>query len=162
MITIIVATDKNNVIGNENDIPWHIPEDFKYFKEQTMNKPIILGRKTWESLPRKPLPNRIHYIISRNENYDVTEYKDVYCFNSLEDAINQAKIEQQEIMIIGGAEIYKQALPFTDKILRTLIDLEVQGDTYFPEIPKEFELTNSIKMLSQDDIKFYFETYERK
>lgn len=166
-ITIIVGTDKNNAIGKDNDIPWYIPEDFKYFRERTMDKPLVLGRRTWESLPKKPLPNRNHYIITRNEDYEIlTDSEDgiesVMFFNNLEDALNAARLEQKEIMVIGGAEIYKQALPYTDKILRTLIDLEVHGDTYFPIITEDFELVRSDSNLSSEGVKYTFETYERK
>lgn len=127
MISLIVAHDKNRVIGYENEMPWHLPGDLKYFKEMTLGKPVIMGRKTFESIGR-PLPGRRNIIITRN-----TEYRSdgIEVVGSL-DAALELVADVEEIMIIGGAQIFEQAMSLADKLYVTLIDHEFKGDTYFP------------------------------
>ena len=128
MISLIVAHDKNRVIGYENDMPWHLPGDLQYFKETTMGKPVIMGRKTYESIGR-PLPGRRNIVISRNVNYTA---EGIEVVDSL-DAALALVADVPEIMVIGGQQIFTQALPVADRLYITLIDHEFVGDTYFPE-----------------------------
>jgi dihydrofolate reductase len=128
-ISIVVAMAANRVIGRDNQLPWHLPADLKHFKETTMGKPILMGRKTWESIGR-PLPGRTNIVITRDENYDAPGCVVVH---SIEAAL-QAAAKQDEVMIIGGAEFYRQVLPQTDSIYLTRINEDFEGDTLFPEL----------------------------
>lgn len=132
IISTIVGMANNRAIGKENDIPWHLPADLKYFKKTTIGKPIIMGRKCYESIGR-PLPKRTNIIITRNKDY---EAKGCIITHSLQEAIAKAKEEETtEIFIIGGGEIYQKALAIVDKIYLTCIDLVVEDATvFFPNI----------------------------
>jgi len=132
MITIIAAMAQNNCIGKNGALPWRIPEDLKRFKELTSGHPIIMGRKTWESIPEKfrPLPLRKNIVITRTENYALPE--GVERASSLEDAISQH--ETQNPFIIGGAEIYALAMPHATHLEITHVDQVVEGDAFFPPI----------------------------
>ena len=132
MISISVAVSKNNIIGKNNDLPWHISEDLKRFKRITSNKKMIMGRKAFESLPGI-LPNREHIIITRNENFKVDSDK-VTVVHDLNSLIEKYSKCEDEVFVIGGAEIYKQFLPYVQKIYLTQIDETFEGDTYWPEI----------------------------
>lgn len=126
---------ENRVIGNKNALPWHLPEDLKHFKTTTLGKPIIMGRLTFESIG-KPLPGRTNIVVSRQHQWS---YPGVKTANSLEGAITLAKaeaesLEMNEIMIIGGANIYHQALPLLDVLYVTEVHAVVEGDAFFPEI----------------------------
>ncbi len=134
IISIIVAVSENNVIGKDNTLIWHLPADMKYFKEKTSGHCVITGRKNYESIPEKyrPLPNRINIVITRQENYIAPG---AIIVNSLEESINRAKENgNNEIFIIGGAEIYKQSIHLADKLYVTQIHHSFDGDAYFPEI----------------------------
>ena len=140
MISIIVAKSNNNVIGSNGSIPWNVPKDLKYFKELTEGNTVIMGRKTYESLPKdkKPLPNRINIVITRDSNFTANGCMVV---GSLEEAI--LKIDnRKDTFIIGGGEIYKQAINFVDKIYVTEINNEYEGDTYFPKISDKWDLVS--------------------
>ena len=128
-ISIVVAMAANGVIGQDNELPWHLPADLKHFKQTTMGKPILMGRKTWESIGR-PLPGRTNIVITRDRTYTAAGGIVV---NSIEAAITAAG-EQDEVMVIGGAELYRQVLPYTDTIYLTRIHERFDGDTRFPEI----------------------------
>lgn len=129
-LSIIVAAAENNVIGRDNDLLWHIPADFKHFKATTMGKPMIMGRKTFESLPGI-LPGRPHIVVSRS---GFTHEGATSC-SSLEEAIEEAKkIANDEVFIIGGAQIYEQALPLCDRLYLTRVHNTYEGDAFFPEI----------------------------
>ena len=132
MVSLIVAKSKNNVIGNKGKLPWNISEDLKRFKELTTDNVVIMGRKTYESLPKKskPLPNRINIIISRDENYTVPN---CLVFNDIKTAIRKAGTNK-EVFIIGGGEIYKEGLKYADKLYITEVENDVEGDTYFPNL----------------------------
>ena len=132
MLSISVAVAKNNVIGKDNTLPWHISEDLKRFKRITSNKKMIMGRKAFESLPGI-LPNREHIIITRNENFNVDSDK-VTIVHDLNPLIEKYSKCEDEVFVIGGAEIYKQFLPYVQKIYLTQIDETFEGDTYWPEI----------------------------
>ncbi len=141
IISLIAAVAKNRVIGNEGDLPWNLPSDLKKFKEITDNRPIIMGRKTWDSIGR-PLPNRDNIIISRNANLEIEG--GIICL-SPDEAISIAKIKAnergcEEIMVIGGGYIYQEFMNIADKLYITEVDLEIEGDAYFPKIdPELFE-----------------------
>jgi dihydrofolate reductase len=130
MVSIIVATASNNVIGKDNQLIWHLPADLKHFKQLTMGHPILMGRKTYESIG-KPLPGRTTVIITRQQ-----DFKADGCIitHSVQEAIEKAKEIDEQVYIIGGAEVYKEALPLTDCIELTNIHHSFDGDTYFPEI----------------------------
>ncbi|MDF1880858.1 type 3 dihydrofolate reductase [Sulfurimonas sp. MAG313] len=131
MISLIAAMANNRVIGKDNQMPWHLPADLGHFKALTLGKPIIMGRKTYESIGR-PLPGRKNIVISTNKNY-ILEGCETVC--SLDEAINLVK-EVKEVMIIGGGFLYSQTLPKANKLYLTFIDLDVDGDTKFPDYEK--------------------------
>lgn len=127
-ISIIVAMAENRVIGRDNQLPWHLPADLKHFKATTLGKPILMGRKTWESIGR-PLPERTNIVITRDENYTASGCVVVH---SLDAALRAAE-HHAEVMIIGGAELYRQVLPQADTLYLTLVHGEFEGDTRFPQ-----------------------------
>lgn len=159
-LTIIVAAGENNEIGKDNKLIWHLSDDLKRFKKLTSGHHIIMGRKTFESFP-KPLPNRTHIVISRQENYNAPE--GVIVVNSLEMAITSVK-NNSKAYIIGGGEIYKQALPFSSTIEITRVHNTFEADTFFPEIDLVVwkETQNEFhKKDKEHDYEFSFLTYER-
>ena len=161
MINIIVATDNNNAIGKDNDLLWHISEDLKYFKRTTLGSPIIMGRKTWESLPFKPLPKRENIVISRNKDYKA---EGATIINSVEEAIDYAK-KFDKSFIMGGGMLYKAALPFCDKLYITKVFKDYQGDTFFPEIDLNtwtIESESEIKTDPNNSLEFQFLVYKKK
>lgn len=143
MITIIAAVAKNNALGKDNQLIWHLPADLKRFKKITLGHHIIMGRKTFESLG-KPLPNRTTIIVTRNTNYSA---EGCIVVNSLDEAINTAKVDKNPF-ILGGAEIYKQALEIADVLDLTLVHYEFEADTFFPKIN-----FNNWKEVSREDFK---------
>ncbi|MDO5667101.1 MAG: dihydrofolate reductase [Alcaligenaceae bacterium] len=162
-INIIVAYSRNNIIGNHGQMPWSIPSDLAYFKETTMGSPIIMGRVTWESLGR-PLPGRLNIVISRNSSY---EAEGAELVDDLESAIALAKEKapEQDIFIIGGGQIYAQALDsgLADKVYATEIHNKIEGDTSFPEL--DMELWKEISRDPQpidNDYDFDFVIYQRR
>jgi dihydrofolate reductase len=148
LISIIVAFDKNRLIGKEGKIPWNIPEDLKNFRSQTMGHPIIMGRVTYDSLPKKPLKGRLNIVVSRTKREpEIIQVGDqsqiVYFQPNLEEAVKFAKMccpNNDEIFIIGGKQIYEAALTagIVDKIYATHVDGDYDGDTYLTGIPMEF------------------------
>jgi dihydrofolate reductase len=160
MITLIAAAAENNALGKDNDLLWHLPEDFKRFKQITSGHYIIMGRKTFESFP-KPLPNRTHIIITRQEDYLA---EGCLVVHSLEEALEIAP-QNEEVFIIGGAQIYEQALPFADKIDLTRVHIELDADAFFPEFnTSEWNLVFSEKHFKDEkhQYDFTFETYIKK
>ena len=133
MIAIVVAAAKNNVIGKDNGLIWHLPADLRHFKQMTLGHPMLMGRKTFESIG-KPLPGRTSIIITTQKDYAA---EGCIVTHSLQAAIEQATQLDEEICIIGGAEIYRQALPLTDKIYLTRIHHSFEGDVFFPELKQE-------------------------
>lgn len=129
-ISIIVAFDENRLIGRNNELPWHLPADLKHFKTITMGHHIIMGRKTYDSIG-KPLPGRVSVIITRQQDLHI---ENCMVVNNLEAALEKCK-GQDEIFIIGGAQIFKYAMPLATDLYITQIHTTFQGDTYFPEIP---------------------------
>lgn len=160
-VTFIVAAAENNAIGKGNQMPWHLPNDFKYFKAKTMDHSIIMGRKTFESIG-KPLPGRRNIIISRQPTLNI---EDVDVANSLQDVINYCR-DEREIFIIGGAEIFKQAMSMADEILLTRVHTNFEGaDAFFPELPEsDWELISQEKHNKDEkhQYDYTFEVYKRK
>lgn len=132
MISMVVAISENNCIGKEGTLPWHIPEDLKHFKEKTMGKVMIMGRKTWESIPEKfrPLPGRTNVVITRSIDYTVPE--GVHVQTSLESAL--AAFAHKDIAIIGGGQVYALGISHADILEVTHVHQHVDGDAFFPEI----------------------------
>ena len=133
MISIIVAIARNYTIGSANSMPWHLPEDFRHFKQVTMGKAVIMGRKTYESIGR-PLPGRRNIVITRNTDLRIEGCE---MATSLDEAIALCDTTEENF-IIGGGEIYRQAMPIADKLYITHIDAEFEGDTRFPNIGPEW------------------------
>ena len=160
-LTLIAAAAENNAIGKDNDLIWHLSDDLKRFKNLTSGHCMIMGRKTFESFS-KPLPNRKHIVITRQHSYKVPD--GVIVVNNLYDAIDAAKGDLQPF-VIGGGEIYKQAMPYADKIELTRVHGTFEADTFFPEIDssawKEVDNTFHSKD-AQHDYAFNFITYQRK
>ncbi len=161
-LTIIVAAGEDNAIGKDNDLIWHLSDDLKRFKRLTSGHHIIMGRKTFESFPQ-PLPNRVHVVITRQSNYQAPE--GVIIVNSLEDAIDAVKKDEQPF-IIGGGEIYAQAMSLANKIELTRVHASFDGaDTFFPNIDASIWKEVDRKVNDADDdhqYAFSFITYERK
>ena len=160
MITLIAAAAENNALGKDNDLLWHLPNDFKRFKEITSGHHIIMGRKTFESFP-KPLPNRTHIIITRQKEYVV---ENCIVVHSLEEAIAIAP-QNEEVFIIGGAQIYEQSIPLADKIDLTRVHTSLDADAFFPEFDtSEWNLVFSEKHFKDEkhQYDFTFETYLKK
>ncbi len=152
--------DKNRLIGKGNSLPWHLPADLKFFKQVTTGHPVVMGRKTHESIG-KPLPGRENIILTRNISYDA---KGCTVLNSISAIEEMGKKEKKEIFIIGGAEIYKLAFPIADRLYITTIDEEFEGDTYFPEFNEsEWRLVSREKGLKDEKnpYDYYFTIYER-
>lgn len=155
MVSLIVAISKNNVIGNNGIMPWKIKGEQKRFKELTTGKTIIVGRKSFQEIG-KPLPNRKTIIISTTENIVTDNCTTV---KSLVEAFNLAK-DEEEIFIAGGGQVYKEALPYADKIYITIIDKIVEGNVYFPEINKE-DFIKTYEERIDGEIPYTYYTYER-
>ena len=162
MITIIAAASENNALGKDNDLVWHLPDDFKRFKELTSGNYILMGRKTYESFP-KPLPNRKHLIITRQDNYQVPE--NCFVFDSIQSAFDEVlEFSDKDIWIIGGGEIYKQSMGIADRIELTRVHAEFEADTFFPEIGEEWKLVKEEYHTSDEKHKYDFTylTYDRR
>ena len=160
MITVIAAVAENNALGKENQLLWHLPDDFKRFKTLTSGHYIIMGRKTFESFP-KPLPNRTHVIISRQANY---QPEGCIVVNSLEQAIAVCP-KTEEVFIIGGGEIYRQSIAVADKLDLTKVHATFEADTHFPEIDlSQWQLVFEEYHPKDErhDFAFTFQTYLRK
>ncbi len=135
IISMIAAMDRNHLIGNNNQLPWHLPADFAHFKSTTMGKPIVMGRKTYESIG-KPLPGRTNIVLSRNTEI---QFEGVVCVSHFEEALAAAP-DAQEIMIIGGSTIYEMLLPQADRLYLTYVEAEFEGDAWFPEFDESLWL----------------------
>lgn len=157
----IVAHASDRAIGFKGDIPWRLPEDMAHFKNVTMGHPIIMGRRTWESIPKRPLPGRLNMVVSRNPDYR-EDGANVY--GSIEEAI--ASVESGEIpFIIGGAEIYRQCISLCSRVYVTLVDTVVpEADAFFPDLPpEEWEVVEeSPEAVSRTGMNYRFITYQRR
>jgi len=160
LICAIAAIGKNRELGTKNQLSWRISDDFKRVKALTMGHPLIMGRKTYESIGR-PLPHRTNIIITRDQNY-VAE--GCVVVNSIENALTEArKVDNEKIFIFGGAEIYKLALPYTDRLYLTLIDDEdPKADAFFPDYMTDFEVVTKHEVREHDALKYEWVDYARK
>ncbi len=156
MIKLIVAISKNRVIGDSNKLIWHLPADLKRFKEITTGHPIVMGRKTFQSIGR-PLPNRRNIIITRDESFKVDGCEVV---NSIEEAL---LLTSNDCFIIGGGEIYKQTLNLADKIYMTIVDKDFEGDTTFPELDESWYVSTREDLTADEKnpYNYSFVFYER-
>lgn len=157
-ISIVVAiAEGNRAIGRDNNLPWHIPSDLKRFKQLTSGHPIIMGRKTYESIGR-PLPNRTNIVITRDTSYVAPG---CIVVNDLNTALQKAKeLDSEEIFIIGGGEIFKQALPLVTKLYLTIVHDSIKGDVFFPDY-SEFKTVLSSSNHSENGYSFTFLDLER-
>ncbi|QQN39831.1 dihydrofolate reductase [Acinetobacter sp. CS-2] len=160
----VVAMDQQRCIGKNNDLPWHISADLKHFKEITQGGVVVMGRKTLESMGRT-LPKRVNWVITRDSNWSFEGTKVAY---SIEDALAQALADvkasekPESIFVIGGGEIFKQTMNIADRLELTHVELDVQGDAYYPEIPAEFKKVVSEQHIDdKTGIAFEFATYRK-
>lgn len=129
-IALIVAAADNDVIGRDNQLPWHLPDEFRHFKRTTSGHHVIMGRRTWESQGAKPLPNRVNVVVTSQENYAAPEARVV---TSLDEALELARAAgEQEAFVIGGERLFAEALPIADQLYLTRVHAEPEGDTHFP------------------------------
>ncbi len=159
MLSIIVAAAHNNAIGKDNQLLWHMPADLRFFKEKTMGHPVVMGRKTFESVG-KALPKRRNIIISRNPDFSA---EGVEVCHSLDEALELLD-DTEENFIVGGSEIYKMSLPYCDKIYFTQIEADFEADTFFPSFnPDEWHLTHEERHAADEKnpYNYCFLTYER-
>jgi len=161
MISIIVAVSDDWGIGKNNDLLWHLPEDLKRFKKLTMGNTLIMGKKTWESLPRRPLPGRKNIVLTDDPQEIIDGSVTAY---SIEDALNKCE-PGEEIFIIGGGSIYRQFIPLADRLYITHVHKKTPADIYFPEIdPVNWKVVESEKFLpdNPETIPYSYVIYERK
>lgn len=158
MISLLVAYDLNRVIGIDNKMPWHIPEELKYFKKVTMGKAIIMGRKTFESIGR-PLPGRLNIVVTRNEEYEADGPE---VFHDLQKAVERGKEYSDEVVIIGGAEIFNLSMGIADRLYITIIRKEYEGDTFFPKHDSSWKLVSeSEDHFTADGIPYSYLVFDR-
>ena len=158
-VTIIVAHSRNRVIGKAGEIPWHLPSDLRRFRELTVGHTVVMGRKTYESLPEKfrPLPDRTNVVISRNPAYTL---QDCLVAHSIEQAIAFAGSDL--VFVIGGEQVYHLALPLADRILATWIKHHIDGDCYFPYLGGGWAVTEASGPLQENEIQYRHLTYLRR
>ena len=161
IISAIVARADNLVIGKDNDLPWHLPGDLKWFKEKTLNRHIILGRKCFESMP-KPLPRRINIVVTRDQSYF---HSGAVITHSIDEALAYAKAQgETEAFILGGGEIYKQTVPLWDKLYLTEVHATPEGDVTFPEVDlSNYKLSFEERHAADEknEFDFTFKIYEK-
>jgi dihydrofolate reductase len=161
-ITLVVAASENNAIGLNNQLLWHLPKDMRFFKNTTWGMPILMGRKTFESMGSKPLNGRLNIIITRNNNW---VNKDVKVVHTMEEAITLAdKFSYKELLVIGGGEIYEMALPMADKIWLTRVHTTIEGDVFFSKLNADWEMVSSTHNAADEKhtFSFDFECWKRK
>lgn len=161
IISLIVAMAQNRSIGKDNDLPWKLPTDLKRFKEITSGHTVVMGRKCWESIPTKfrPLPNRENIVVTRNRDYIA---EGAIIKNYLPDLLCSDSADNEEIFIIGGAEIYKEAFPFAQKLYLTRVLADVEGDVFLEGLVEEDWLLESFEgPFNENGFDFRFETYVR-
>lgn len=158
MISLLVAHDPNRVIGVNNELPWHIPEELAYFKKVSMGKAMIMGRKTFESIG-KPLPGRLNIIITRNREYTA---EGTVVVHDLKEAILKASEFSDEVVIIGGSEIFRIAIGIADRLYITFIQKNFEGDTFFPPYGAEWNLVSASEdHFSKEGIPYSYLIYDR-
>ena len=163
-LALIVAAATNNVIGLNNQLPWHLPQDLKYFKAKTLGKPIVMGRKTYESIGR-PLPGRTNIVITRQQDWRADP--DVLIAHNIDQALELARDlvgaeSDAEVMVIGGAEIYRNCLSQADRVYLTRVEQDVEGDAYFPSLSEgEWQQTSSSPGVDDVSIQHQFLVFDR-
>jgi len=158
IVTLVLAMADNGVIGNKGGLPWRIPEDLRRFKEITLGKPCIMGRKTWESLPRKPLPGRTNIVVTRDGNF---ADDGAIVVHSLEEAITLTH-DAPEVAIIGGAELFKKAIPLANRVDLTEVHAAVEGDTRMPAFDRAVWKERAREdHVTADGLRYSFITLER-
>jgi dihydrofolate reductase len=160
-VALVAAVARGGVIGRDSGIPWRLPEDVARFRELTTGHAVVMGRKTWDSIPDRfrPLPERRNVVVTRNPAWHAEGAERV---SSVEDALELLE-DEGHAFVIGGAEIYAAALPLADELLLTEIERDVEGDTFFPDWDREaFEVVSREERVSQDGIPFAFVTYHRR
>ncbi|WP_232522401.1 dihydrofolate reductase [Marinimicrobium alkaliphilum] len=159
-MALIVAAGRNQAIGYRNQLPWRLSGDLQYFKSVTLGKPIIMGRKTWDSIGR-PLPGRRNIVVSRQRDWPAPE--GVLLAHSLDQALALAEQEPgDEIMVMGGAELYQQALPLAQRVYLTRVDLAPEADTFFPVLPAaEWQCVSRREGDPESPVAYRFEVLER-
>lgn len=161
-LSIIVAMAQNNAIGKDNDLLWHLGGDLKRFKKITMGHPMVMGRKTWESLPKRPLPGRQNIIMSSDPTFNATDATVVRSINNLFKVLKGC---DDEVFVIGGASVYKALLPFTYRLYITRVYRDFEADVYFPTIDmSEFTLVKLSEPMQDEEsgLDYAYEEYERK
>ena len=161
-ITLVVAASDNNVIGKDNQLLWHLPKDMRFFKNTTWGLPILMGRKTFESLGNKVLPGRLNLILSKQKNIKTNGATLVH---SLQDAVNlAAKQDYKQLMVIGGGQIYELALPIAHTIMLTRVHTTIEGDAFFPTLNEDWVKTESTFYNSDEKHSYSFdiECWQRK
>ncbi|WP_294947371.1 dihydrofolate reductase [Sulfurivirga sp.] len=163
MISLIAAMDRNRAIGRGNALPWHLPDDLKHFKRLTLGKPVIMGRRTFESLGCRPLPQRPNFVVSRSG----LDAEGVTVLPDLDEAVAAARATgAEEIMIIGGAQIYRQMLDWAERIYLTLVETEIDGaDAWFPMLPEaDWQLVGQESHPADErhPWPFHFQVWHRK
>lgn len=173
-LNLIYARARNGVIGRNNTLPWHLPEDLAHFKATTLGCPVIMGRRTWDSLPPRfrPLPGRVNVVLTRDPHWPGTcvaqpqaqaDQKSVNAplhFASLENALSALQ-HHPEVWVIGGAQIYAQALPLAQRVVLTDIDADFEGDAFAPELGDDWAESSREQRISANGLHFSFCTYER-
>lgn len=157
-ITMIAAIGQNNELGKDNKLLWNLPEDLRFFREQTMGKPIIMGKKTLDSLPRL-LPGRLHLVLTHQ---DLEPNDQIKVFRDVDSLLEFVETLDQEVMVIGGAQVYKQMLDLSDKMLLTEVDQAVEADVYFPHFDKNAWNCQELSHHQEGDIKYKHLVYTRK
>lgn len=160
-VTIVAAVARGGVIGRDNTVPWHVPEDLARFRALTTGHPVVMGRRTWESLPDRfrPLPGRRNLVVTRNPTWTADGAERA---GSLEDALDLLEAEP-EAFVIGGADLYAAALPVADELQLTEVEVEVEGDAFFPEYDaSSFEQISRERLVSATGIPVSFVTYRRR
>jgi dihydrofolate reductase len=161
IVTLVAAVAHGGVIGRDGTVPWHVPEDMAFFRELTMGHPVVMGRRTWDSLPDRfrPLPGRRNIVVTRNAAWKAAGAERA---GSLEEALRLAGTDEQ-VFVIGGAEIYRAALPHADELVLTELELVVAGDAFFPEWPRDgFVEVAREAHVSGNGTPFAFVTYRRR
>lgn len=150
-IILVAAVTKNNVIGNLGKLPWHIPQELQHFKEITLGYPVLMGRKTWDSLTN-PLSNRINIVLTRNKCY-LEPYQNIKFFNSMETAFKS--VSSEKLFIIGGAELFSQTISIADEMIFSIINKDYEGDTYFPNFDKNEWVIEISKSFPEFEVHHY-------
>lgn len=161
IVKLVVAASNNNAIGKDNQLLWHLPKDMRFFKNCTWAMPVIMGRKTFESLSNKALKGRLNIVLTKQENWSA---ENVFTVKSIEAAFQLAKsADYKEVYIIGGAEIYSQTLPMADFVYLTRVDAEVEGDSFFPALGPQWILLSEEVFLadSKHSYSFRFQIWQQ-